>query len=879
MIKNLLPFYMVWFLTISLFANDVAYIKHSDKKIVIGNNSIERIIGTEPGNVATTQIINKISGSVYNVYSVEFTLSVVFSEMGPAYSKLQNGENPVILTSKDFLFKGYKTKDLKDNGKELILKYNFNHDIAALTVTVNYEVYPNNYYIKKWIEIYDSSNAVRFLDKIYLESLTFESKVFSHGQFGQPVFYKDIFLGVEYPTTENKIDSGKVMSGYLVGQKITKEIYTSHTSIIGVSSSSAKLENTFMKYVGQIKVKGTRPFLLYNSWYDLRRPGLVKDSENIMNETNIIDRIHIFNKYLNKYNIKLNAFVLDEGWDIYNSIWGIDTIRFPRGFKPIVNALDSMNTSLGLWASPFGGYENRDKRTAWAAENGYETTGDFICFAGKKYKAAMQNVMRKYTKGYNIGYFKWDGFLLSCNEINHDHLPGIYSREAFVSTYIEMMKTVRAENPDIFLNITSGTWLSPWWLKYADCIWMQGADYAYAEDVPSINDRDKSITYRDAVLWDDLQKQQLLFPLSSLMTHGIIKGRLNFLGGENESLDSFSNEVMMYFGRGIMMWELYVSPDLLSDNEWNAIASSIKWAKANKEVLEQTKMILGDPLKREIYGYIHFSKDKGILLLRNPDVGTRETKIKLTPDLGDIDSSTKYFVKIIYPYNMILPDPVSLNQNLSIDMDGYEVLAAELIPAEKIDKNSPVGIKYSVNNGNLIVYGQPGKKEIIQSIGGEKIADIHFENILGDIGFKEEIPKKNNGVDFISHVTINLPTNYKNAKFAFLLESDNILNEKLRPDFSIKVNGVSKKLIIEEGQGKWFWVSTVMSSGENNIDYSIRFKENEIGKTSSWIISDKELSSQEIKNIYINDNEVLPAKPYPENIQREIISLKSYKIQ
>ncbi len=61
---------------------------------------------------------------------------------------------------------------------------------------------------------------------------------------------------------------------------------------------------------------------------------------------------------------------------------------------------------------------------------------------------------------------------------------------------------------------------------------MQGQDYGYAEDVPCINERDKAITYKDGVLWDDLQKQHLLFPMSSIMTHGIIKGKLNFLGGK-----------------------------------------------------------------------------------------------------------------------------------------------------------------------------------------------------------------------------------------------------------------------------------------------------------------------------------------------------------
>ena len=317
--------------------------------------------------------------------------------------------------------------------------------------------------------------------------------------------------------------------------------------------------------------------------------------------------------------LQLDAFILDEGWDNFNSIWGIDSSRFPNGFKAYRMHLTSMNTDLGMWASPFGGYEYRDKREQWAANNGYETTGDFLCFAGTKYKAAMETAMANFAKDYKVGYFKWDGFLLTCNEPDHGHLPGIYSREAFVSTYINMMDSVRKINPNIFLNITSGTWLSPWWLKYADCIWMQGADYAYAEDVPCINDRDKAISYKDEVLWDDYNNQHLLFPMSSIMTHGIIKGRLNLLGGKDESLESFSNEVMMYFGRGVMMWELYLSPELLLDNEWNAIASSVNWAKANKEVLEKTKMILGDPLKLEPYGYFHIVKEKGIILLRNPE--------------------------------------------------------------------------------------------------------------------------------------------------------------------------------------------------------------------------------------------------------------------
>lgn len=863
----------------SMLAQNKAFIKKDGNHISIGNNYIERVINISPRDVGTIQIKNRISGKIYNVKSDEFVLRVVFSGVGPAYSKEQNGENPVNLTAKDFKFTGYKENELEGGGKLLTLSFNFDYDVTNYYLNVKYEVYPNNFYMRKWIEVSDSSYGIDFLDKLDVESMSFDKKDFSHGQFGQPVFNDDIFMGVEYPTVENKITGNKIQIGYIVGKEIKKDIYKSHTSVLGASSSPVKLEQTFMDYVDQIKINGTHPYLLYNSWYDFRNPAIVTDSASIMNEKNVLDRIETFKKFMyDKYNIALNAFVLDDGWDNYKSMWGIDSTRFPHGFTPLVNALKSMHTSLGLWASPFCGYSNRDIRVNWGAAHGYEKVGDFLCFAGTKYGAAYKNVMDKYTKEYNVGYFKWDGFLLSCNEPDHGHLPGIYSREANVSTYIKIINSVRKINPKIYINITTGTWLSPWWLKYADCIWMQGADYAYAEEVPSINDRDKSITYRDAVLWDDLQKQHLLFPMSSLMTHGIIKGRLNFLGGKNESLDSFSNEVMMYFGRGVMMWELYVSPDLLSNNEWDAIASSIKWAKANKDVLEKTKMILGNPLKRETYGYIHFNKDKGILLLRNPDVEARQTKIKLTPDLGDIDPSAKYFVKIIYPYNMILPNSVKINQELNIRLDGYEVLTAELIPANEIDKSLPVGIKYSIDKNGLTVYGTPDQKENIISTESKKLSDVNFQAVNGKLEFHENSPIVNNSKTFESKAEINIPSNYEHAKFGFLLEPDTNLQNDSKPEMNIEVNGEAQKLRIEEENGKWFWVLADLKSGKNVVNYKIKFKDNVKGKISSWIFADEKLSGKEIKTGSFNYQEILPAKPYPANIQKIIISIKKNKI-
>ena len=880
MIKKILLFVLLP--AVQVMAQNNAYIKKQNDKLALGNKYIERVISIAPGDVGTTEIVNNLSGKTYHVKSDVFAMQIVFSGIGPAYGEGQNGENDVILTAKDFTFDGYKEADLKNGGKKLSLNFKFNWEDTKFRLTANYVVYPKEFSLRKWIAVADSSYGIQFLDRMYVESMTFDSSDFSRGQFGQPVFNNDLFLGVEYPTVKNKIAGNRVRIGYVVGKEIKKKPFITHTSIIGSAPSKVKLEQTFMDYVDGIKVNGTRPYLLYNSWYDFRNPAIVKDSTSIMNQKNVLKRIQTFKKYLfDRYNISLNAFVLDDGWDNYRSLWRIDSTRFPHGFTPLVQALKPMHTRLGIWASPICGYSNRNIRVDWGAAHGYERTGDFLDFTGTKYKAAFKQRMVNYAKDYNLGYFKWDGFLLASNDPGHGHLPGIYSREANVSTYIDIIKAVRKVNPDIFLNITTGTWLSPWWLKYADCIWMQGEDYGYAENVPSLNDRDKAITYKDAVLWNDYRKLNLLFPMSSLMTHGIIKGRLNFLGGKNESLDSFSNAVMMYFGRGVMMWELYVSPDLLSNGEWNAIASSIKWAKANKRVLEKTRMILGNPIKDQAYGYLHMRKDKGILLLRNPDVFKRTVSIDMTPNLGDIDPSTEYYVKVIYPYNLILPEPVKLNQSLTVNLDGYEVLAAELIPADKMDKKLPVGVKYALNNGRIIVYGEAGKSEKIESVGKRKLGNVRFGKKEAGLGLEEYSPLRNDGRTFVSHVKISLPDNYKNAKFGFLLKSDTALVKKNKPDFKIKINGTEAKVHVEQEHGKWFWVTAAMKPGENQIDYSASFVSPEKGQISSWIISDELLTGKKLGRVSSKsaiDHEILPAKPYPANIQKDIIPIKRYEI-
>jgi len=61
-----------------------------------------------------------------------------------------------------------------------------------------------------------------------------------------------------------------------------------------------------------------------------------------------------------------------------------------------------------------------------------------------------------------------------------------------------------------------------------------------------------------------------------------------------------------------------VTPALLKNKNWDVIAESAKWSRANADVLVDTHWIGGDPAMLEVYGWASWSPRKGILVLRNP---------------------------------------------------------------------------------------------------------------------------------------------------------------------------------------------------------------------------------------------------------------------
>ena len=618
----------------------------SQKNLTLENNQVKVSVKIEKGELLsdrleTVPMWSEKFGSL-QIASIEtdadFALDVMYTDW-QAPEKANNADNPILLTKKDF-----NLDSTASAGDSLILFFKSKESTIDLQMT--YRLEPNDFYFRRTIAVRDTAFGHHFLRWMWGRegSVNGFTSIVKAGDFGQPVamLVKNggAFFGLEYPTSENRFDSlrtgeGQIKCGQEFGQLIGNDWITGNPVVEAITPNSY-VKDWFFKYVDAIRVVPLHPFTLYNSWYDLRSPEYPKvPKEHWMSEQSALGMVKLLREnMIEKHNIKLDAFVLDDGWDVYESDWQIRKEQWPNGFKPLAAELKKTNTTLGLWLGPTGGYSFRMRRLNWMKDHGYETVGKsrdnlMLCLAGKKYSELFEKRVTDFVADDGVGYFKWDGIQFSCSEPDHGHPIDIYSRRAVMESVIGKCNAVRKKDPDVFLNITSGTWLSPWWVQYANTIWMQGADYGFS-DVPSISERDGAITYRDFILYDDFKNLDCWFPVQNLMTHGIIKGKLESTGSYDEPLDKFTDDALLYCARGVTMYELYISPDILSEGEWNTLSSSLTWAHDRFPILSTTYMIGGNPMKRETYGYVHFKGNKGIIAARNPFI----TKGKLDVDLS-----------------------------------------------------------------------------------------------------------------------------------------------------------------------------------------------------------------------------------------------------
>ena len=101
------------------------------------------------------------------------------------------------------------------------------------------------------------------------------------------------------------------------------------------------------------------------------------------------------------------------------------------------------------------------------------------------------------------------------------------------------------------------------------------------------------------------------------MLHGIVYAR-SARGLATDPSGDFRSEVRSYFASGTGLQEMYVSPELLTERNWDDLAMSARWARARAATLRDSHWIGGDPARLQVYGWASWSPGHAIVALRNP---------------------------------------------------------------------------------------------------------------------------------------------------------------------------------------------------------------------------------------------------------------------
>lgn len=437
------------------------------------------------------------------------------------------------------------------------------------------------------------------------------------------------------------------------------------TTYFGTFEATNQLRRSFNEFINAMRPRPYQPYLHYNSWMDI---GFF----TTYTEQEVLNRMDTYaNELIKKRGVKLDGFLLDDGWDDRTGKWLFGP-AFSKGFGVVKEKADSLHTSVGLWLSPWGGYNKpRDIRVSHAKENGFETVDGKFALSGPNYFRNFNEQIIKLIKNEHITSFKLDGMGNA-----NSYIPG----SAFASDFdasIELIKNMREANKDLFINLTTGTDASPSWLFYADSIWRQGDDInVYGKGSPA----QRWMTYRDAETYRSIVRKGPLFPLNSLMYHGIVSAEHAYFGLEKVQTDGdFADQVWSYFATGTQLQELYITPSMLNDAKWDTLADAAKWSRENANVLVDTHWIGGDPTQLEVYGWASWSKDKAIFGLRNPSDKEQRYYVDLAKNFEIPEGeATQFTLKPVYGSNATLA--ADYKNPVIVTLKPLETLVVEAVP-------------------------------------------------------------------------------------------------------------------------------------------------------------------------------------------------------
>ncbi len=578
---------------------------------MIENEYISIDIRTAGRRFAGVTVRDKVNGRSYDLGKEVFTIQLQEAKTDEACSKKEYTDVCLPLSAQDLMCGEVSVSSIAacPEGRRLVDRR------AGQRAALPFAVTTDGYKLEWWIELREGQPYCRVglnitpmqfampARKITLLNIVAPEARVEGSVKGAPVVAAGnrLFAGVESPLSKGEVTAEGFACSLERTTHLPARTQSSISAVLGFCTPG-QLRRTFqLAYLNEERARPYFPLFNYNTWYDI-------GYFSRYSEQDVLDTVRIFGEELvRKRGVVMDSFLLDDGWDNTETLWQFHD-GLPNEFRDIRALMESYGSAPGVWFSPWGGYGQPKLNRIAAAGDTYETNERGFALSGPKYYELFRDMCLHMIREHGVNQFKLDG----CSGMA-DPAPGSRFGSDFEAA-ISLIDELRAEKPDIYINLTTGTWASPFWFGIADSVWRGNWDHDFCGVGTA---RQQWITFRDAMIYAHNVKISPLFPINSLMTHGVIynKGARGLMTTE---ADDLADEIWSGLGLGTQMQEIYITPAMLKDHEWDTLAAAAKWTRANADTMVDSHWVGGDPAALEPYGFASWSPAKGILVLRNP---------------------------------------------------------------------------------------------------------------------------------------------------------------------------------------------------------------------------------------------------------------------
>ena len=463
---------------------------------------------------------------------------------------------------------------------------------------------------------------------------------------------------------------------------------TSKRAVIGIARKPGdSAELALLDYIAETR-KPARSNLHFNNWYSPEAKAITVNSfVNDIGKTIVAK--------LKAHGAQLDNMVPDNGWQRkrgFDAIYqpAIDDAHDP--LPEVSTALESIGTKLGIWVALDG--TNNDLQSGldmgyrpaygedFARHERWMQGKSYFDITQSKYQTDLKKALHHLMVDARVNYIKHD---FNHNFTTH-YLSDRHAREACLDVTLELLAYERSLCPDVFQNYTNGSWFSPFWLQHVDTLWMMSGDSGGNGAWPGLSLREGATAYRDAWFFQSFNNPQRCLrppalPIANFMTHGILySSRKPFTDG-TDTLRDWSDYCVMYFARGTLLKELYLSKDLLDDEHWKVLGRAAAWAQQNQACLVNTVFVGGDCSKGQAYGYVSWVDDQAILTVRNPDRAFQTLQVTFNTSVYFRGEPGRPFkARAIYPYVESMPWKFLSGQAFEVGIPGDTTVIYEIDP-------------------------------------------------------------------------------------------------------------------------------------------------------------------------------------------------------